>query len=73
MSSLYTHARIFHLKQLLVNSFGIHNLKDDSSMIFLYHEEKANKGPGEVCSFLLKYIKANIPSSVEELHLYSNE
>lgn len=63
---------IFYLRQLSVYPFGIHNLKDDSSMIFLYHEGKAHKGPDEVCLFLLKYINENIPSSVEELHLYSD-
>jgi hypothetical protein len=35
-------------------------------MIFLNHEGKAHKGPDEVCSFLLKYINENIPSSAEE-------
>lgn len=40
--------------------------------MFLYHEIQAKKGPDEVCLFLDYYIKNNVLSSVDKLHLYSN-
>jgi hypothetical protein len=63
---------MFYWRQLSVSVFCIHDIKTEKSAIFLYHEEQAHKGPNEVCSFLDYYIKNNISSSVDELHLYSD-
>lgn len=63
---------IFYFRQLSVFPFSIHNLKNKSAQFFLYQEGVAKKGPNETCSFILKYLKQNVPSSVKELHLYSD-
>lgn len=61
----------FYLRQLTVNVFCIHNLKDDSAVFYLYHEGQAGKGPNEVCSFLLDYIKSSL-KNVDHLHIFSD-
>ena len=63
---------LFYLRQLSVFPFCIHNLKDGKAHFYLYHEGEAKKGPDETCSFLLHYIKNNVPGTVKELHLYSD-
>lgn len=61
----------FYLRQLTVNVFCIHNLKDNTSVFYLYHEGQAGKGPNEVCSFILDYIKSSL-KNVEHLHIFSD-
>lgn len=63
---------IFYLRQLWVNAFCVHNLKDDSSQIYMYHEGVAKKGANEVCSFIYDYISNNVPNDVTDLYLYSD-
>lgn len=63
---------IFYLRQLWVNAFCIHNLKDNSCQVYLYHEGEAKKGANEVCTFVMDYIKTNLSENVKELHLYSD-
>lgn len=61
---------MFYLRQLIVNVFGIHNIKTKRAMFYLYHEGQAKKGPDEVCSFIRDYIEENVPESTSELHLF---
>ncbi|XP_046684818.1 uncharacterized protein LOC124370567 [Homalodisca vitripennis] len=61
----------FYLRQLSVNLFCIHNLKTNKADIYLYHQGTANKGPNEVCSFLLHYLN-HLDKQYNELHLYSD-
>lgn len=63
---------IFYLRQLSVSVFGIHNLQNDTAVFMVYHEGQANKGPDEVCTFLLNYITEFVPDEVTELHLFSD-
>lgn len=63
---------IFYLRQLWVNAFCIHNLKDDNSQIYMYHEGVAKKGANEVCSFIYGYITHNVSIEVTDLYLYSD-
>lgn len=63
---------LFYLTQLTVNVFGIHNLKTGQAFFYIYHEGLGNKGPNEVCSFVMDYINNYIPESVKELRLYSD-
>lgn len=63
---------IFYLRQLWVNCFCVHNLKTQKSLLFVYHEGRANKGANEVCSFLHYYINEYLDKSITELHLYSD-
>ncbi|CAG9782306.1 unnamed protein product [Diatraea saccharalis] len=63
---------IFYYRQLWVNEFCVHNLKTDAAVFYSYHEGIANKGPNEVCSFLLHYMEHFMPSAVDELHIFSD-
>lgn len=60
---------LYYLRQLSVNIFGIHHIKDNKTTIFLYHEGIAKKGPNEVCSFINEYLKS-IPDHYTELRLF---
>lgn len=40
--------------------------------MYVYHEGVANKSPDEVCTFLLDYIKTEIPDSIKYLILFSD-
>lgn len=59
----------FYLRQLTVNVFGIHNVKDGTAEFFVYHEGEGTKGPNEVCSFLMRYLTENM-NSVKQLHTF---
>lgn len=63
---------IFYMRQLWVNVFCIHDLKSNKAKLYVYHEGEGNKGPDEVCSFLLDYITTELPNSVKKLILYSD-
>lgn len=63
---------IFYLRQLSVSIFCIHNLKTGKNVLFLYHEGQAKKGPNEVCSFIMTYIKEYVDKNVVELMLFSD-
>lgn len=62
---------LFYLRQLTVNVFGICNIKDKTSLLYVYHEGEGKKGPDEVCSFLHDYFK-QIPVNITELRLFSD-
>ena len=61
----------FYLRQLAVNVFCIHDIKQNKSVIYIYHEGQARKGPDETCSFLKHYLD-NVTSKHDELHIYSD-
>lgn len=63
---------MYYLRQLSVLPFGVHNAKNETATFYLYHEGVAQKGSNEVCTFLLRYINDNVPSTVDELYLYSD-
>lgn len=63
---------IFYLRQLSVSIFCIHNLKTGKNVLFMYHEGQAKKGPNEVCSFVMTYIKKYVDPKVIELMLFSD-
>ncbi|XP_046684658.1 uncharacterized protein LOC124370417 [Homalodisca vitripennis] len=62
---------LYYMRQISVNVFGIHNLKDNKTTIFLYHEGVAKKPPNEVCSFLNEYLKS-VSDQYTELRLFSD-
>uniref|UniRef100_A0A1B6L2H9 DUF7869 domain-containing protein n=3 Tax=Cicadellinae TaxID=33370 RepID=A0A1B6L2H9_9HEMI len=62
---------LYYMRQISVNVFGIHNLKDNKTTIFLYHEGVAKKSPNEVCSFLNEYLKS-VSDQYTELRLFSD-
>ena len=61
----------FYMRQLTINVFCIHNIKQNIRMIYLYHEGIASKGPNEVCSFLFDYLK-DVPPLFTELRLFAD-
>lgn len=63
---------MFYLRKLWLYVFCVHNLSDNSSVFYTYHEGEGNKGPDEVCSFLSHYITNFLPESVSKLHVFSD-
>lgn len=61
---------VYYFRQLSVNNFGIHNMRDDTMTSYVYHEGIARKSPDDVISFLVHYLQTFVPSSVEEIHLF---
>lgn len=63
---------MFYLRKLWLYVFCVHNLSDNSSVFYTYHEGEGNKGPDEVCSFLSHYITNFLSESVSKLHVFSD-
>lgn len=63
---------MFYLRKLWLYVFCVHNLSDNSSVFYTYHEGEGKKGPNEVCSFLSHYITNFLPESVSKLHVFSD-
>lgn len=61
----------FYLRQLTTNVFCIHNVKENTAFMYVYHEGVAKKGPNEVSSFLYDYLKS-VPEHYTDLHIYSD-
>lgn len=56
---------ILYLRQITVNVFSIHDKKENTAIIYIYHEGTANKTSNVVCSFLYDYYK-NILREIAE-------
>lgn len=63
---------VYYLRQLTVNTLGIHDLKTKRMTCFIYHEGVGGKGPNEVCSLLKFYIDNNIENCVDTLYIYAD-
>lgn len=63
---------VFYLRQLWLYEFCVYDLKTGKSVFYSYCEGVANKGPNEVGTFVLDYIKKNIGNDADELHLFSD-
>lgn len=63
---------VFYYRQLWVNVFGIKNFKTGKSHFYVYHEGTAKKSPNEVCSLIHRYLSAEVPNSVKEVHIFSD-
>ena len=63
---------IFYLRQLWVNVCNIQDLKTSKSVFYIYHEGQAQKGPNEVCSFLLNYIDTYTRPGIKEVFVFSD-
>lgn len=62
---------MFYLRKLWLNVFNIHDIRNERSVFYIYPEGEGKKGPNEVCSFILDFIK-DIPEEVKELHVFSD-
>lgn len=47
---------MFYLRKLWHYVFGIHNLSNNESVFYTYHESQGRKGPDEVCTFLSRLL-----------------
>lgn len=63
---------VFYYRQLWVNTFEIHNLKESTGHCYVYHKGQIRKGLNKEWIFLHDYIFTKISNSVKELHLFSN-
>lgn len=52
--------------------FSMFDIKNDKAYFYTYPEGEGNKGPNDVCSMLLNFIKNHVPDEVEELHVFSD-
>ncbi|XP_050298633.1 LOW QUALITY PROTEIN: uncharacterized protein LOC126737679 [Anthonomus grandis grandis] len=62
---------VFYYQQLTVSVFCIHNLKTNTSWMYVYHEGHAKKTADEMCTFVLEYLN-EFKENQSELHLYSD-
>jgi hypothetical protein len=60
---------LYYLRQLSVNVFGINNIKENKTEVYLYHEGIGKKGPNEVCSFLYDYLQT-VSETYTELRIF---
>lgn len=63
---------VFYFRQLWVYCFGIHDLKSDTSKMYMHHEGETKKGTDEVCSMLMKDNCECVPPAVKTLYLFSD-
>lgn len=63
---------MFYLRQLWVNTFGIHDLATGKVDLHVYHEGVARKTPNEVCTFLVDYIIRHKTVEHRQLYLISD-
>lgn len=61
---------VYYYRQLSVNTFGIHNMNNNSVFCYVYHEGIGRKTPDDVCSFLIHYLENYVSNEYEELHLF---
>ncbi|KAF2881070.1 hypothetical protein ILUMI_25106, partial [Ignelater luminosus] len=61
---------LFYLSQLTIDVFGVHNMRTNNAVFFMYHEGQAKKSPNEICSFLLQYINTYIDENITELQFF---
>lgn len=62
---------VFYYQQLTVSVFCIHNIKENTARMYIYHEGEAKKTANEICSFLLDYLN-EFSNGIKELHLFSD-
>ncbi|XP_072383846.1 uncharacterized protein, partial [Diabrotica undecimpunctata] len=62
---------VFYYQQLTVSVFCIHNSKDNTARIFIYHEE-GKKAANEIWSFFFWDYLNEISDNINELHLYTD-
>lgn len=60
---------LYYMRQLSVNVFSIHDIKNSTSKVYVYHEGQARKGPNEVCTFLDMFL-SSIPQHYKKLRLF---
>lgn len=63
---------LYYMRQLTVNTFGIHDLRNEKMVCYPYNEFDGHKGPNEVCTFLLDYIKKYVGDEVTSLFLFAD-
>jgi hypothetical protein len=62
----------YYLRKFFCYNFGLHDLKTNNVVMYLYPENFAKKGSNEVISFINFYIKNILSKGVEILHIFSD-
>src|SRR5690348_6435732 len=62
----------YFLSQLWLHNFGIHDMRNDKAVLFLYTENYANKGSNETISFLKYYIENYVAATCKKLHIWAD-
>ncbi len=62
----------YYSRQLSLHNFCVHDMKTSKSLMFMYTENFALKGPNETISFINFYIKNKIEATVEEIYIFSD-
>ncbi|KAJ8873915.1 hypothetical protein PR048_024751 [Dryococelus australis] len=62
---------LFYLRKLTVNLFCVHYIKKNTTNMYLYHDDIAEKSPNEVCSFLFDFFK-HVPNHIDEINVDSD-
>ena len=62
----------YYLRKFFCYNFGLHDLKTNNAVMYLYPENFAKKGANEVISFINFYIKNNLSKEVKILHIFSD-
>ncbi|XP_047134744.1 uncharacterized protein LOC124812316 [Hydra vulgaris] len=61
--------QLYYMRHLSVNIFSIHNIKEEKSHVYIYHEGQGRKGSNEVATFLNDYL-ISVPSKYNTLRLF---
>jgi hypothetical protein len=62
----------YYLRKFFCYNFGLHDLKTNSAVMYLYPENFAKKGSDEVISFINFYIRNIMSKEVKVLHIFSD-
>ncbi len=62
----------YYLRKFYCYNFGIHDLKSNKAVMFLYPENYAKKGCNETISYINYYIENCISSEVKVLNIFSD-
>jgi hypothetical protein len=62
----------YYLRKFFCYNFGLHDLKTNNAVMYLYPENYAKKGSNEVISFINFYIRNIMSKEVKILHIFSD-
>lgn len=62
-------SKAYYMRQLWTYNLNVHNLKDGTGHMYMWHEGQANRGCQEITSCLLKYIET-LPSYVKHIEAF---
>lgn len=64
-------SKAYYMRQLWTYNLNVHNLKDGSGNMYMWHEGQANRECQEIMSCLLKYIQT-LPSYIKHIEAFAD-